>query len=478
MVNPILIIAFLLLFAFLMPLLALLHKRLPAVVALLLPAFNFYVGVTYFLKMEFIPLIIRTGGFRPPFGINLAIDHFSLFFLILVNVVALFIAFSYLLEEQDYKFHMLFLLNLLGASGIILTGDLFNSFVFLEIFAISAYALAASKREKHALEGAVKYLVVGSIGSSFYLLGVFLLYKVTGSLNMAFIASSLQGEKSGIVYLAGMFMLFGLFVETELFPLNTWAPDVYQGAYNRIAAQFSSIISKAAIYLMFRIVFFLFDDPLFYKLLIVMGIITFVIAEFNALVQKDLKRMLGYSSIGQMGLAVLAFALYGITSHPEAFFTALLLVVNHAISKAMIFTNLENMPEYAQVDTGKANPFSSLMFTVGALSVIGFPFTLGFWAKIEVLGILLRSNILWLFFLILILFMVEAFYYFRVISNLMRSEVVSVRLNPLLTVSLVVFALFLLYQGFYPVQTFIWTNKALNAFLNKAIYISTIAGGL
>jgi NADH:ubiquinone oxidoreductase subunit 2 (chain N) len=148
------------------------------------------------------------------------------------------------------------------------------------------------------------------------------------------------------------------------------------------------------------------------------------------------------------------------------------------ISKAMIFTNLENMPEYAQVDTGKANPFSSLMFTVGALSVMGFPFTLGFWAKIEVLGILLRSNILWLFFLILILFMVEAFYYFRVISNLMRSEVVSVKLNPLLTVSLVVFALFLLYQGFYPVQTFIWTNKALNAFLNKAIYISTIAGGL
>uniref|UniRef100_A0A7V4E462 NADH:quinone oxidoreductase/Mrp antiporter transmembrane domain-containing protein n=1 Tax=candidate division WOR-3 bacterium TaxID=2052148 RepID=A0A7V4E462_UNCW3 len=478
MVNPILIIALLLLFAFLMPLLGLLHRRLPAFATLILPAFNLYVAVNHFLKMDFIPVVIKTGGFRPPFGINLAVDHFSLFFLILVNAIGVFIALSYLLEEQDYRFHILFLLNLLGASGIILTGDLFNSFVFLEILAISSYALAGSRKEKPALEGAIKYLIIGSIGASFYLLGVFILYKVTGTLNIADIALKLQNAKSGIVYLAGMFMLVGLFVETELFPLNTWAPDVYQGAYNRIAVQFSSLISKAAIYLLFRITFLIFDDPLFYKLLLVVGLLTFVVAEFNALAQKDLKRMLGYSSIGQMGLAVLAFALYGMISHPEAFFAATLLIVNHAIAKALLFANMDNMSENATIDIRSVNPFSSLMFAIGALSVMGFPFTLGFWAKIEILGILLRTNLLFLFFLIILIFMVEAFYYFRVITNLFRGETVCRRLNPLLAFSLVVFSIFLVYQGFYPIFTFSWLNRALNALLNKAIYISIIAGGL
>ncbi len=483
MVNPIWIIAILLLSAFTMPLWALIHRRLPAFIPVLVSGFNLFVALSHFFKMSIMPLVVKTGGFRPPIAIHLVVDYFSLFSLILVNFVALLLALSYLSDsEHDYRFYMLFLLNLLGASGMILTGDLFNSFVFLEIFAISGYALAASKKEKHALEGGIKYLIIGSIGSSFYLLGVFLLYKLAGTLSMADIAAHFQRERNGLFYLAGAFMLTGLAVETKLFPLNMWAPDVYQGAYNKIASQFSSIISKASLYLMFRIVFLIFDDPLFYRLLMALGLITFVIAEFNALKQENLKRLLGYSSMGQMGLTVFAFALYGQVQHPEAFFAALLLALNHALAKALIFSNLDNFGEKLEIKDLQgiftANPLQGLVFTIGALSILGFPFTPGFWAKIEVLGITLRTSQYLLFFLLILMFMVEAFYYFRLISHMWSGAGERYGLKALVTFSVVVLALLILYQGIYPVESFLWVNKAVTSFINKALYIGLIAGGL
>ncbi|MEO0241495.1 MAG: proton-conducting transporter membrane subunit [candidate division WOR-3 bacterium] len=482
MVNPIWIIALTLLAIFIMPILGYINRKISGYFAFLPLFFNVYVSISLLLKQDLMPAVVTTGKFWPPITINLVTDYFSLLFLILINVLAVFVLLSHhAIRIESPKFYTLFLLNILGANGIILTGDLFNSFVFLEIMAISSYALAASRKEHKALEGSIKYMITGSIGSSLFLLGTFLLYRIAGSLNMAHIAGKIQGMENGLVILAGILIMVGLAVDAELFPMNGWAPDVYQGSYSSVNTQFSSITSKATLYLLFRIFFTVINIPVFFKILMYLGIITFILSELIATVQRDLKRMLGYSSMGQMGLSVFLFGLYGISGHPESLFAAILVAINHAISKLLLFSSIAHHGDNTNIEDlkglGTANFLNGKAFTIGTLSILGFPLLLGFWSKIETFAAILRTGKIWLLILVALIFIAEAFYYIRFLSIYLAKD--ERRICPIPQIALVSFilVLILLIQGVYPVLTLKLANQALLSLFNKGLYISIPMGG-
>ncbi|MFA4668903.1 proton-conducting transporter membrane subunit [Pyrococcus kukulkanii] len=373
------------------------------------------------------PIIIYAGGWRPPIGINLYIGHFAALFVLIIALVSFIMAIFSLkavTTEPIDKYAMLFLLLMLGATGMIATGDIFNLFVFMEITAITAYALTAYNKTGEAAEASMKYIVLGGIGSSFFLVGVALIYGATGTLNMAQLAE-LANSINPIVAQVGLaLIMFGLAVEAELFPLNAWAPDAYQAAPHPITAMFSAFVVKAGIYALARLLYLLQKASgwsSLLRLLVIMATLTVVFAELSALRQKDVKRMIAYSSIGQIGLIALAFSL-GTQAGVDA---GVFHMVNHAIVKALLFlaigyvgltvggTTMENFE-----GLGKRMPLTALAITVAGVATVGVPLFNVFWSKLKIILATLQAGFFWAAVLVLFASVVEAVYYFRLIHRM------------------------------------------------------------
>ncbi len=486
MVSPILVIALSLFFAFVIPLLGMVSKRLPRLVPPLAMLVNLWILITNIKFVSRGAMLVTTAGLKPPIAINLAIDRFSLLFVILIQLIGLLLSVYYLSQEnRDQRFYMLFLLNILGASGIVMTGDIFNSFVFLEILEISSFGLVASKKDRKALEGGFKYMVIGAIGSSLYLLGIIVLYLTTGSLNMAEIAKLMPHIPESIKLFAALLLLAGIGVEVELFPLNAWAPDAYHGAKDEISTQLSSIISKAGIYLAARIFFTIFNGFYALKIIFYLGVITFVIAELAALMQKNVKRMLAYSSIGQMGLLMLILSLVAKRGDVFVITTVILLALNHAFGKGLLFLSLGALSgengEYEIENlggNGRANPLAGFLFTVGALSIVGMPFFFGFWSKISALISLMKTNVIYLIALVLVISLVEIYYYGNVIVNLFRGEGKKYGISIVPAAVMILFALFVIVFGIWPHPVFQIAQRAAVSLIERTTYISSIIGGM
>ena len=313
--------------------------------------------------------------------------------------------------KPSAKFSTLFILNYLGATGIILTGDIFNLFVFLEITGITAYALAASAKTPRSLEGGMKYLVVGSISSTLYLIAVALVYAHTGTLNMAQLAS-LNLARDPLMWAAFGLALIGFAAEAEQFPMNGWAPDAYTGAPPSVASLFAGVTAKASVYALVRLAYtvFGFGDASFW--LLVMGVITLLVAEGAALNQKEFKRALAYSSVGQMGLALVGFS----AGLAPGFFVLLA----HALAKPLAFLSLGDEPVDGLV---RRSGWRGVLFGLASLSVMGLPPFPGFWAKLWVLKALLAKGQVWALWLVLLGALMEAAYYGRgLVRALSRGE--------------------------------------------------------
>ncbi len=486
MVSPILVIALSLFFAFVIPLLGMVSKKLPKWVPPVAILTNLYILMSNAGRITHGAMLVTTAGIKPPIAINLAIDKFGLLFALLIQTVGFLLSLYYLSRDmKDQRFYMLFLLNILGASGIVMTGDLFNSFVFLEILEISAFGLVAVGKDKKSLEGAFKYMLIGAIGSSLYLLGIIVLYLSTGSLNMAEIAKLMPQIPDSIKYFAILLFLVGIGVETELFPLNAWAPDAYEGALDSISTQLSSIISKAGVYLAARIFFTIFAGFYVFKLLLYLGITTFIIAEFAALMQKNVKRMLAYSSIGQMGLLIFILSLVAKRPDIFVFTTVILLALNHAFGKGLLFLSLGaltgNNRDYhieSLRGNGKSNVLPGILFATGAFSILGMPFFFGFWSKISALISVMKSGYVYLIGLILTISVIEVYYYGRVIVNLFRGTGEKYRTEVLPAFVMLIFAVLVVAFGIWPHPVFSIAQKAAVALFERATYITSIMGGM
>ena len=430
------------------------------------------------------PIIVMAGGWKPPVGINLYFGHFAALFVLIVAAVSFLMA-VFSLEaikvEPIDKYAMLFLLLMLGATGMIATGDIFNLFVFMEITAISAYALTAYNKTGEAAEASMKYIVLGGIGSSFFLIGVALIYGSLGTLNMAQIAQLAATMDPTVAQVGLALIIFGLAVEAEIFPLNAWAPDAYQAAPHPITAMFSAFVVKAGLYAMARLLYLMQDVGSWnsvLRLLVILATLTVIVAELAALRQRNVKRMIAYSSIAQIGLIALAFAL----GTPSGVDAGVFHMVNHAIVKAMLFLAVGYVAMTlggAEIENfrglGRRMPLMAFAISVGAIATVGIPLFNIFWSKVRIILATLNVGYTWAAILVLAASVVEAVYYFRLL-HVIWFEGDGERINENLAIGLMVLflAALVVVIGIYPDYAWSLAQKAGNDIFNVAQYIKNV----
>lgn len=352
--------------------------------------------------------IYRMSNWPPPIGINLVVDGLSAAMLVVVNTIALLVllySFKYL---EDYtptgKFYGLFFLMLAGMNGVILTGDMFNLYVFLEIASIASYALVGFRRGDVELEAAFKYLILGAVGSSFVLFGVGLLYAATGNLNMARISLVLaeRGEEArALIGITSAFFLVGFGLKAALVPFHAWLPDAHSSAPAPISAMLSGLLIKVlGIYCLMRVFFNVIGvGEVQASLLIWGGALSMALGALLAVGQEDFKRLLAYSSISQVGYIVTALGIGGrlLLRGEEAIAGLALLggffhLINHATGKALLFLNSGAIEEA----TGTRSlaemgglfhkmPVTGTTTLFGVLSIAGIPPFAGFWSKLIII---------------------------------------------------------------------------------------------
>jgi len=267
---------------------------------------------TLFTVMESGTIHYRLGSWAPPFGIEYVVDHLNAMMLVLVSGISLVVAIysrrsvEVELPEKIVYFYTVYLLQVTGFLGIVITGDLFNLYVFLEIGSLAGYALVAVG-EDGAPFATFRYIVMGTIGACFYLIGVGYIYIVTGSLNMADVQKILpQLYESRVFITAVAFILAGLAVKMALFPVHVWLPDAYTKAPSAASALIAPLMTKISLYVMIRVLFTVFKPVLSVELLPVTdimvwaGVIAILGGATMALAQTDFKRMLCYVVVAEV----------------------------------------------------------------------------------------------------------------------------------------------------------------------------------
>jgi len=342
------------------------------------------------------------GAWIPPIGIGLVLDGLTCFMLIVVNLVAFCIvlySINYMERfTSKWKFYTLFFLMVGGMNGVIVTGDIFNLFVFLEIASVASYALVAFGTEKHELEAAFKYAVMGTVGSLFILLGIALLYSFTSTLNMADMGIVLlQKGSNSLTTLVTILFLTGFGLKAALVPFHAWLPDAHPSAPAPISAMLSGVLIKSlGIYALCRIIFNIIGlSAEISSVLMFLGTISMVVGGLLALGQWDFKRLLAYSSISQIGYIVLAIGL----GTPLGILAGLFHLFNHSVFKSLLFLN-SGAVEYAtgtrdlqeMGGLSKKMPITSTTNFIGSMSIAGIPPFSGFWSKLLIIMALVQAQ--------------------------------------------------------------------------------------
>jgi multicomponent Na+:H+ antiporter subunit D len=327
------------------------------------------------------------GGWEPPWGIEVVLDALSAFTVTVILGVA---AFALLAGGRGVRtrhaagepvYYALALLLLTGLTGIVVSGDLFNVFVFLEVGSIASYALVATGGGV-ALAAAFRYLVLGTVGASFYLLGVGLLYAATGTLNMADLAGRVPAIAGSPLFAGGLvFIGTGLVLKMGVFPLHGWLPDAYTHAPAHVAALLAPIATKAAAYALARTYVYVLgaaDMPVG-SLVAWAGAASILVGGVMAMQQVDHRRLLAYSSVSQLGYIALGVGI----ANASALAGAYLHILNHALLKSALFIAVgaaaARMPRGGAISW--RTPVTATCALVAGMSMIGIPPTGGFFSK-------------------------------------------------------------------------------------------------
>ena len=369
------------------------------------------------------PMVTWIGKWAPPLvGINMVLDGLSGLLLVTISLVG----FASTLFSLNYMrrftsrgyFWSLFLIMVAAMNGVVLAGDLFNLYVFLEVAAISSYGLVAFGCESEELEAAFKYLVQGAIASTMILLGVGVIYNLTGTLNMAQAAERLaQVSATGPILLASAFFLMGFGLKTALVPFHAWLPDAHPSAPAPISAMLSGVLIKSSgAYALCRIFFNVIGvTPHVAWVLIILGVLSMVVGVFLAIGQYDFKRLLAYHSISQMGYVVLALGVGAeVLARPDVdsvmvavaglcIFGGLFHLFNHAAFKSLLFLtsgSIEQQTGTRKLDEmgglAKLMPVTSGCCRIASLSIAGVPPFNGFFSKLVIVVAVIMAGHYWL----------------------------------------------------------------------------------
>ncbi|MCX7555055.1 monovalent cation/H+ antiporter subunit D family protein [Marinicella sp. S1101] len=343
-------------------------------------------------------IIYELGGWQPPWGIEYRIDQLNAYLLLIISAISTIVLVaaqtSIEKELESYRqsyFYMLYLLSLAGMLGIVATADAFNVFVFLEISSLSAYALIALGKDRRALWASYQYLIMGTVGATFILIGIGLMYQMTGTLNMNDLAQRLpEVAETRTVFVAFAFTVVGICLKLALFPLHLWLPNAYAYAPSIVTAFFAATATKVAIYLLIRFTFSIFGLSFSFTtlplqtLFLLLGLLGVFIASMTAIYQNNVKHIFAYSSVAQVG-----YMIVGLSVGSALGLTATLIhLFNHALMKSALFLALAAvMYRIGSVQLnqfhglGRQMPLTMAAIVVGGLSLVGVPLTVGFVSK-------------------------------------------------------------------------------------------------
>jgi len=372
--------------------------------------------------------IIATAGFPPPFSINLVMGLQEAFFTFMINSLGILAGIFLLPKFKSEKVYgmVLFLMMIMGMNGLVMTGDMFNLFVFMEITSIATVSIIAIDRNLKSISAGFKYVIAGGIASAFFLIGTIFLYRFTGVLNIEMMAETLDYASGQAVFLSAFILLISVMIELKPFPANGWALDVYEAVDSGVVSVIASGTSAAMLFVLFKI------SPILNDTLMMtvagIGLVTFIFSNLLALKQQNAKRLLGYSSIGQIGLIMTVFALLkqaGIAQNNKLMLLIVGgLLINHFFAKAGLFwlagiVNKEKLDEWSSL---RSNPILLFAFAVFSLALVGLPPFPGFFAKWQMVMILSENGMfLWTAFILLGSFF-ETIYLFRWLGRVLKAE--------------------------------------------------------
>ncbi len=374
------------------------------------------------------------GGWSPPLGIELRITLLSAFVLATVTFIATAviafeargIAGSGVEGPRLRLFYAAYLLALTGLVGMVATNDLFNVFVFLEISSLASYSIISMGSDRRALVAAYSYLLIGTVGATFYLLGVGMLYMMTGTLNMLDMAARLPSvDGSRTVAVAFALLMVGLFIKLAVFPLHQWLPNAYTYAPSKASAMLAGTATKVSYYLLIRIIFtvfgagFVFTQLGLQHVLLPLSLLAMFVGSAAACYQTDLRRLLAYSSIAQVGYMTLGLSLRNV----DGLTGGVVHLFNHGVTKSGLFLILAAIAYRtgswsldSMAGTARTMPLAFSGFLVGGLGLIGVPGTAGFISKWYLVQGAIESGAPWVAFLILLSSMLAVVYVWRVVE--------------------------------------------------------------
>ncbi len=372
------------------------------------------------------------GGWEPPIGIEFALDPLNSILAVVVTFLSALISLYSrpFVKDEDWLhvggYYTLFGLLTVGMSGMVITGDVFNLYVYLEILSLSGYGLIALGGRKSML-AAFRYLLIGTIAASLYLLGVGYLYAMTGTLNMADLAARVVPHlNSPLFAIAVACLIIGFGIKMALFPLHGWQPDAYTYSHPGAAAFIAGLMSKIPAYAMIRFLYYIFrvDNPVVHSALNVLGIMGvagILIGSIMAMAQYDFRRMLAYSSVAQIGYIAIGLAM----GNMYGFIGAVLHIINHAFMKSSLFLVIGGIEyRFGEVNLyrlggmNKKMTISTITVLLASLSMIGLPPTCGFFSKwYLMLGAYTGAQYFYIAVLV-ISSLLNAIYFFRIIEQM------------------------------------------------------------
>ena len=434
-------------------------------------------------------LVVAMWGQTPPLGGIFEIDMLGVFMTASIGFIGLLVAVysvSYMENETRLtEFYALVIFMMAGMTGIVLAGDLFTLFVFWELMGLSSYVLVAFlKRTWGPIEAGFKYLIMSATAGAFLILSMAIIYGMTGSLNFAAIASTLRNAPASpwlVILFSTLIVGFG--VKSAIVPLHTWLPDAHPEAPSPISALLSGIVIETGLYALTRVLFLAFNPSLFKLPIAFLAVITMTLANVMALRQTDLKRLLAYSSIAQVGYMLVGLAAgttYGVMG-------LLLHVFNHSIMKGMAFLATGSLVHEAGTrdieslrGVGKMMPLTSVSLFIALLGLGGVPGTNGFISKYHLFSAAFGSGLGWLGIIGVLNSALSMTYYIRVMQVLLGTprETLKVHEAPLLMVGVtVIMTLIIVLHGIWPAHIINFAATASDSLVNGlSTFIAAVLG--
>jgi len=412
---------------------------------------------------------VSSGGMKTHLTLissQLRIDMLGVFMatiFVLIGIFASVYSMKYMEKDTGVPlFYSLLLLMISGMVGTVFAGDFFTFFVFWEMMCISSYTLVAFRKQRwEPIEAAFKYLIMSSAGSATLLFGMSILYGMCGTLNFQGLTLALSHASANVwLYISAIFILIGLGVKSAIVPLHTWLPDAHSAAPSPISAMLSGVVVETGIYAICRVGFTVLSriEVRWLSVLAILSLITMFVGNLTPLLQTDIKRLLAYSSIGQIG-----YMLAGLATGSVLGTTGTLMhIFNHGIMKGtaflcagMILYRLETRDMRDMAGIGRKMPVTAAIFSLSLFALTGIPPLNGFISELTIIMATIEANMAWLGIAVIINSVISAAYYLRTIKTLFQpvtqKKVEEAKEGPwVMLIPLIVMAGLIIILGIYP----------------------------